>query len=141
MNEYILMWKVNIKNKENINEGMKEIREMLKAENIEFKEKFVEEWTGNYRTRHYEPSIGIYIDKKDQKKAEELIKNLQNTENIIESHTELEETKKDNELEEDYELKKSIDNRKKARRIFILCTYLSIIVIAILAIIISNINN
>ena len=141
MDEYILMWKVNIKNKDNIDENVKEIREMLKSENIEFKEKVIEEWTGNYRTRHYEPNIGIYINKKDQKKAEELIEDLQNTENIIESHDELSETTKDNELEEDYELKKSINNRKKAMKIFILCTYLSIIVLVILAIIISNMKN
>ena len=74
MAEYILMWKVNIKNKDNIDEDVKEIREMLKAENIEFKEKFIEEWTGNYRTRRYEPSIGIYINKKDQKKQKNLLR-------------------------------------------------------------------
>ena len=135
MVEYILMWKVNIKNKDNIDEDLKEIREILKAENIEFKEKFIEEWTGDYRTRHYEPSIGIYINKKDQKKAEELIKDLQNTENIIESHDEL------NAPAEDYELEKSINNIKTLKKVIIYAIFLFIIAMCILSIVVNNMQN
>ena len=140
MEEYILMFKLDIKKKDSteIEEELKQIRDLLTDGNIQFKEKAIEEWTGYIKARTYEPFIGIYVRKEDQKKAEELINQLGNKEYIVENHTELKEVE---ETEEDSELTKSINTRNKINKVMLFGWAVFCIVMIILTIIVNSKNN
>ena len=132
MEELVLIGKLNFKNKEELDEKLAPVYKFFKEENIEHKEKFIEEWEGYAKTRHYVSSVGIYVKRKDEKKVQKYIEKLGNVEIQIENHIELKNP------EEDPELDREIIKRKKFQKIIVYGTFLFMLVMFILVIIANN---
>ena len=134
MEEFFLLTKINKKNKINL----KQFYKFLKEENIEYKEKLEEEWIG-IRQPKYNANIAFYISKKDEVKVRKYIEELENAIKQTEEYKELKEYTDQEKTIEDKEFEKYEKRQKRLQKIMIYGIFL-VVAFGIVLTVITNLS-